>query len=116
MIFRAFLSRTVPPFDGNLNFAEQLLDSVNHMLGSKPGAESLHPDDAAVSGNIPLPPKRRSLLDGNARCHSVGQHAVPVFLGLALEDVPGRHGDHARANALRHELFVRLRGEADLAA
>ena len=79
-------------------------------------AERAHADDAARAADVPLPPERGGLLDRDARRHAGRQHAVPILLGLALEDLPRRHRHHARADAFGDQLAVRFGGEAQLAA
>ena len=54
-------------------------------------------------------PKVEACSIGNARFDARRQNAVPVFLRLVLEDVPGRHRNHARADALGDQFLVRLR-------
>ena len=44
------------------------------------------------------------------------QHAVPIFLCLVLEDIPGRHRDDARADALGEQVLVSIHGKTDFTA
>src|SRR5215472_15872123 len=62
--------------------------------------EGLHADDLARGADVALPPEGRRLLHGDAGRHRRRQHAVPVRLRLALEQIPRRHRDDTRANAL----------------
>src|SRR5215510_3507976 len=66
--------------------------------------------------NVSLPSQRRALLHCDTRLNVRWQHAVSILLGLVLEDLPGRHGYHARADAFREQLFVRCNGQADFTA
>ena len=79
-------------------------------LSGRRGAERLHADDAAAPADISLPAESRGLLDRDARRHVGRQHAVPVLLCLVLENIPRRHRDHARADALGEQLLVGLHG------
>src|SRR5215207_140730 len=64
------------------------------------GAEGLHADDPALVADIALPAQRRCLLDGKPCFHAGQQHFFAIGLRLVLEDVPRRHGDDTRADAL----------------
>jgi hypothetical protein len=57
----------------------------------------------------------RGLVHRNARGDVGRQDAVLVRLRLMLENIPGRHRDHERANALREQLLVSVDTETDLA-
>ncbi len=76
----------------------------------------MHADHASGSADIALPAEGRGLLHRYARRHVGRQHAVLIGFALVLEDVPRGHRDHARADAVREELLVRVDAEADLAA
>ena len=45
-------------------------------------------------------PKVRAGFHGHARAHAVGQHGLLIGLVLLVEQFEGRHGDHARVDAL----------------
>src|SRR5215831_16802638 len=107
-------------------FAEELLRDLRHTLRLEPvfsqqllergrRAKCLHADDAARPADVAFPTEGRGLLDGDARGDVGRQHAVLIRLRLMLENIPGRHGDHARADALREQLLVGVDTETDLA-
>src|SRR5579862_7314540 len=73
-------------------------------LERRRGSEGRHSYYAARRANVALPSKCGSLLDGDARANIRRQDAIPVLPGLMLEDVPGRHGDYARADAFGEQL------------
>src|SRR5262245_26026436 len=77
--------------------------------------ERPHTDDAAGAADVPLPPERGGLLHGYPRLHAGRQHAVTILLGLPIEDLPRRHRDDARADALGEQLPVSLHGQTELA-
>src|SRR5213592_3912233 len=85
------------------------------LLERRRSSESLHPDHMAGSADVSLPSESRGLLDCDARLHVGWQHAVLILLGLVVEDVPGRHRHHSRANALGEQCFVSTHGETDFA-
>src|SRR4029077_13671202 len=97
---RLQLSRDQFAFVGHiLCSAEELFRCYHDAVGLEPefllqllqrggGSERLHADDATRLTNVPLPAERRGLLDPDARPHVGRQYAVPVFLGLVVEDVP----------------------------
>src|SRR5262249_32049372 len=108
-------------------FAEELLRDLRHTLRLEPvfsqqllergrRAERLHTHDATGCADVAFPAEGRRLLHRDARGDVGRQHAVLVRLRLMLENIPGRHRDHARADALRDELLVGVDAEADLAA
>src|SRR5215510_688790 len=70
------------------------------LLERRRGSESVHSDHMAGGANISLPSKCGGLLYRDARLDAGGQHAVTIRAGLLVEDVPGRHRHHARADAL----------------
>src|SRR5262245_62554208 len=78
-------------------------------------AKCLHADDAARPADVAFPAEGRGLLHGDARGDIGRQHAVLVRLQLMLENVPGRHRNHARADALGEEFLVGLYAQVDLA-
>ena len=80
------------------------------------GAERVHSDRAALLADITVPTEGRRLLDRDARGHGRWQHLVAVGLVLAVEDFPAGQADHARGDAVGHELVVGLERERDLAA
>src|SRR5262249_59012292 len=93
-----------------LPFAEQLLRDLGDALGLEPvfsqqllergrRAKRLHADNAARPADIAFPTERRGLLHGDTRGDVGRQHAVLVRLRLILENIPGGHRDHARADA-----------------
>src|SRR5215472_10396025 len=95
-----------------LPFAEQLLRHLGdalrlesifsqQLLERGRCAKCLHADDAAGPADVAFPAEGRGLLHGDARGYVGRQHAVLVRLRLMLENIPRRHGDHARADALR---------------
>jgi hypothetical protein len=92
--------------------AELLLKRLQRRRGS----ESLHADYAATASDVALPSERGGLFDGDPRLHGWRQHAVTILLRLAVEDLPGRHRDYARADALGEQLSVGLHGQTELAA
>src|SRR4029453_18053138 len=71
-------------------------------------SERLHADDAAGTSNVAFPSERRRLLHRNARSHRRRQHAVAVLRRLAIEDLPGHHRHHARADTSGAQLLVGL--------
>src|SRR4029077_4689385 len=98
---------------------EQFLDFRHHAVGleaelslqlleRRRGAERLHADDASAAADVAVPAERGALLDRDPRRHGRQKHAVAVLLRLFIEDLPRRHRDDARADALRGELLVRL--------
>src|SRR5262249_54111586 len=93
------------------------LDAVfpQELLERSGGAECLHADNAARLAHIALPAESGGLLHRHARGDLRRQHARPVRLALILKNIPGRHRNHARADALSGELLVRLDTQADLA-
>src|SRR5215470_17857529 len=54
--------------------------------------EGMHANDLTGGADVSVPSQSRSLLDSDARRHVRRQHAVPVLLGLLVENLPGRHG------------------------
>src|SRR5260370_26899048 len=80
------------------------------------GAKGVHPDDTALLADVALPPQSGAMLDRDTSFDVWWQHTVPILLRLVFEDVPGRHRDHASADAFRHQLVVSLHGQTDLAA
>src|SRR6516162_8315404 len=109
-----------------LPFAEQLFDDLGDALRLEPvfsqqllercrRAECLHADDAARPADVAFPTEGRGLLHGDARVDVGRQHAVLVRLRLMLENVPGRHRNHARPDALGEEFLVGLYAQVDLA-
>ncbi len=79
-------------------------------------AESFHAENAAVYAGVAFPAKRGRLLDGDARRNGGREYARAVLVALLLENVPRRHGDHARPDAFSQKRVVRIGGENDLAA
>src|SRR5262249_17794419 len=75
--------------------------------------ERVHADNTARPADVALPPERRGLLHRDARCHLWRQDGILILLRLLFEDVPGRHRDHARPDALSDELLVGLHSETD---
>ena len=51
-----------------------------------------------------------------APCTSGGSTAVPVFLRLMIEQLPGWHADHARFYSLGGQFFVGVHAQRNLAA
>src|SRR5208282_3604092 len=107
--------------------AEQLLGHRRHPLRLEAkvllqllercrGAERLHADDFPLTPHVALPTESRGLLHRDASLHLRRQDAVAVLARLLLEDVPGRHGHHPRANALGEQRLVCRDGQAELAA
>src|SRR5580658_6498427 len=86
------------------------------LLERSGAAEGLHTDDLAGGPDIAVPTQGRSLLDCDTSGNPGRQDAVAIRLRLMLEDVPGRHGDHARANSLGQQRLVRIDDERNLAA
>src|SRR6516225_7193513 len=84
-------------------------------LQGRGGPKGPHADGVAGAADVSLPAERGRLFDRQPRLHGGWQHAVPILLRLALEDLPRWHRDDARANALGEQLLVRLNGEAQLA-
>src|SRR5262245_40210057 len=76
----------------------------------------VHADHAARPADVALPPERRGLLYRDARCHMRWEDGILIVLRLLLEDVPGRHRDHTRPNALSDELLVGLYSKTDFTA
>src|SRR4029450_10392237 len=85
-------------------------------LEGRRGAECFHADDAARWANVAIPSNCGALLDGYACCHFGRQNTIAIFLRLVLENVPGRHGDNARSDAVCEQLFVGLYRQAKFAA
>src|SRR5712692_4826434 len=75
--------------------------------------ERFHADNAARPANVSFPSESRCLLHRDTRRHLGWQDLILILLCLMLEDIPGRHRDHARADALSAELLVRLHRETD---
>ena len=67
------------------------------------GTEGVHRDDRASAADIAFPAHRRSLLNGDASRDGVWQHLRPVARILLLEELPGRHADHADGDAFGRE-------------
>src|SRR5262245_14876290 len=96
-----------------LALAEQLPDGLGHALGLESEfslqllersrrTECVHANDTAgFPADVALPAESRGLLHRDARRHLGRQHAVLICLRLVLEDVPGRHRDHARRSEER---------------
>ena len=64
-------------------------------------AERVHADDRSAVADVAVPAERRRLLDRDPRLHRRRQHLVAVGLRLAVEELPARHADDARADAAR---------------
>src|SRR2546428_13079688 len=79
-------------------------------------AEGLHADDLTGGANVSFPTKGGGLLHGNARLHIRRENALTVILCLMIENLPGRHRYHARANAFGTQLLMRLNRHTYFAA
>ena len=64
-------------------------------------------DHRAVQTHVLVPAEGGGSLDGHARAHVGGHDALLVLVGLGLEQLKGRHGDHARLDALGLEQLLR---------
>src|SRR5262249_46829718 len=119
------MSRGSP--SGLLAFAEQFLRDLRQALGLEPifsqqllerggRAEGFHAHNATRCADVAFPAEGRGLLHGEARGYDGRQHAVSVRLRLMFENIPRRHRNHARADALGEEFLVGLYAQADLAS
>src|SRR5260370_4782335 len=83
--------------DGVWGEAELLLQILERGGCSK----SLHADDAPFRSSILPPSEGRSHLDSDSRGDLGRKHLIAVTLVLTFEQIPRRHADHARPNAIR---------------
>jgi len=79
-------------------------------------AKSVHADHGAADAGVAIPADHRTRLDRHARGDVGRQHAVAIGLILLFEQLPRRHADEARRNAILLERLVNLRAERNLAA
>src|SRR5260370_7758457 len=85
------------------------------LLQRRRRSKRLHSNHVARCADVSLPSERRGLLNRDPRLDAGGQHAVPVFLRLVLEDLPRGHGDDTRPDALGEQLGVGLHRKTQLA-
>src|SRR4051794_146350 len=79
-------------------------------------AETLERDDVSILPD-PFPPAEPDAgLDGEASLDVRREHGVAVLDGLFLEELPARHRDDPRGDALLLQLLRRLEGDPDLRA
>src|SRR5262249_23320732 len=60
-------------------------------LERRRGAERMHADDSSLCADITLPSEGGSLFYCHPGFYFRGQHALLVFFGLVLEEIPGGH-------------------------
>src|SRR5260370_619089 len=78
------------------------------LLERRRRAEGLHADDAARLTDVALPSQGGGLFYGDASFHFGRQHPAAVSARLVIDDVPTRHRDHARTDAIGHKRLVGL--------
>src|SRR5258707_13762361 len=85
-------------------------------LKRRRGPKGRHSNYATRQADVSLPSERGSLLNRDPRADIGRQDAIAVLLCLVLEDVPGRHGDHAGTDAFSDQPFMSIHRDADLAS
>jgi hypothetical protein len=85
----------------------------NSFCNTFKGAEA---PKAFIPRIAPSSPTECAQPHGDAGFNRRGQHAVAVFLALALEDFPGRHAHHTGPDGLGLELLVSRHAEGRLTA
>src|SRR3546814_7873017 len=86
------LDRLNHGFSGNAELLEEF-------PGRGRGAEAAHADEGTAGLDPALPPERPRRLDGDVQ-RAGPEHLVAVVRRLLLEELPGRHGDDGRRDAL----------------
>src|ERR1700730_623126 len=94
---------------GESEFCEQILE-----WRRRAECGPAHP--RARGADVAIPADHRTHFHGYARLDVGWENAIAVGLTLLLEELPRRHADHARRNAVPPEFLIGVDAECDLAA
>src|SRR5262249_31539050 len=112
-----FLSSKIHQFFHDLDDSLRLKTKFPlELLKRGRGSKHSHADDAAEWPDVTLPAKGRCLLDRDTQFHRRRQHAVTILKSLVIKDVPRRHRNNARPNALQKQRFVCIYSQTDFTA
>ena len=83
---------------------------VDRLVGGA-GAETVDPHDGPLQADVMLPAQADPRLDGHPRPDGGGEDRIPVFLRLAVEELPARERNDADPDPLRGERPARREGD-----